>query len=274
MDQKNNFQKQALALATGFHKDSSLPLLHLFRNVVPAPFSSFAWRHYDTEHVRLAVKPVRHQAQFPLLSLLSLMFSETGASVYTRRRTRARRWQCIMAYCFFALLLCEPQDDGTISSAQNWLFFAFALSVVTFLRVQHDVTSCLYGENMAEAHAEAGMGLLAGMPYSSIAGATGVVCAAAFASSSPGSGSAHWFLFLFSVYVIIATAADANLFAEQLDVGEVGGSDRYLVSNVVRNKATYKNVKNALRKADKQSTDEFKRAVTSATPQLLTRVES
>ena len=138
-----------------------MPLLHLFRNVIPAPFSSFSWRHYSTEHVRRRVRTVDPVPENPFVSLISMLTCEEGATVYSRRRASCRRWQSVMAYLFCLILLEPPQDEhpGVATQTHHTFFLAFLVSTSVFLAAQNLTTRLLFGELIAEGHKRAPMGI-------------------------------------------------------------------------------------------------------------------
>jgi len=232
--------------------DFPMPILHLFRNVVPAPYSSFAWRHWQAEHVRRGVRPVHQFSENPFFLTLSMLFTETGASVFTQRRNRARRWQCIMAYCFFAIIISQPASNGDATKMHHWMFMAFLVSTIAFVRAQSDLTSCMYGETMAYAHAPATTVMMQGVPYTLLAAAAAVLCMIAYAANHASEGM-QGYLLVVSVYIALGAAAGANV----LD-GSLAGTttkvdtDRYQVKKVLKNKAEYTDTLTKVRDADKE----------------------
>ena len=247
---------RALETAAEEIVDFPMPISHLFRNTVPAPFSSFAWRHWQTEHVRRTARPVHQLSENPFFLTLSMLFSETGASVFTQRRARARRWQCIMAYCFFAIVISQPGSDGDATTTQHWMFMAFIVSTIAFLRAQSDLTSCMYGEAMAYAHAPAPTSILQGVPYMLLSAAAVVLCMIGYASMY-ASGGMNGYLIGLAAYVALGAAAGANALDGTLP-GTIAKGDetRYQIKKVVDNKTTYKDTLSGLRTADKTTKEE------------------
>ena len=107
------------------------PVLHGFRNCVPAPFSSYEWRELACESVRQTAQEsvTSWAAGGDPLDPLSVLWRRAGRTKYGVALRNLRRCQRFIAWSLFCLMITtERKSDGEDSAAkttalQNTLFF-------------------------------------------------------------------------------------------------------------------------------------------------------
>ena len=137
------------------------PMLHGFRNCVPAPFSSYAWREFAYESVRQTARESKTYwtaASGPNLDPLSVLWRRAGQTKYGFALRNLRRCQRFIAWSLFCLMLTtekkmaddaaetNDREDGgkTTTNLQNTLFFAMWMFVVAWVWSHVEASTALY----------------------------------------------------------------------------------------------------------------------------------
>lgn len=128
------------------------PILHGFRNCVPAPFSSYAWREIAYESVRQTAR----ESVDPLSELdpLAVLWRRAGRTNYGTALRNLRRCQRFIAWCLFCLIITTEKTDSTdenkTTGLQNTLFFAMWMFVLVYVWSHVSASTALYESSKAK----------------------------------------------------------------------------------------------------------------------------